>query len=65
MALQRRSRQRSARPTAENVFKAFVGPDFLRARTTIGREAIADPLSPVQQAILDSLEIASVLPPEG
>ncbi len=57
--------QRAARPTAENIFKAFVGLGFQRARTTIGLEAIPDPLNPVQQAILDALEISSVLPPKG
>lgn len=57
--------QRAARPTAENIFRAFAGLGFQRARTTTGLEAIPDPLSPAQQAILDALNIASALPPKG
>jgi transposase len=57
--------QRAARPTAENIFRAFVGLGFQRARTTTGLEAIPDPLSPAQQAILEALEITSVIPPKG
>lgn len=57
--------QRAARPTAENIFRAFTGLGFQRARTTFGLEAIPDPLSPAQQVILDVLEIVSVLPPKG
>jgi transposase len=56
---------RAARPTAENIFRAFVGLGFQRARTTTGLEAIPDPLSAAQQAIIDALEITSVLPPKG
>jgi transposase len=57
--------QRAARPTAENIFRAFAGLGFQRARTTLGLEAIPDPLSHAQQAILDALEISSVLPPKS
>ncbi len=57
--------QRAARPTAENIFRAFSGLGFQRVRTTIGLEAIPDPLSAAQEAILDALEITSVLPPKG
>jgi hypothetical protein len=57
--------QRAARPTAENIFRAFAGLGFQRARSAIGLEAIPDPLNPVQRAILDALEIGSVLPPKG
>lgn len=57
--------QRAARPTAENIFRSFAGLGFQRARTVTGLEAIPDPLSTSQQAILDALEIASVLPPKG
>lgn len=57
--------QRAARPTAENIFRAFNGLGFQRTRTTTGLEAIPDPLTPAQQAILDALEITSVLPPKA
>lgn len=57
--------QRAARPTAENIFRAFTGLGFQRARTTTGLQAIPDPLTPAQQAILDALEITSPLPPKG
>ncbi|MGH9148798.1 MAG: IS1634 family transposase, partial [Acidimicrobiales bacterium] len=50
---------RAARPTAENVFRAFAGLGYQRARTTKGLEEIADPSTPAQQAILDALGIAS------
>jgi transposase len=56
--------QRAARPTAENIFRAFNGLGFQRVRTTIGLEAIPDPLNPAQQAILHALDITSVLPPK-
>ena len=56
---------RAARPTAENIFKAFTGLGFQRARTTGGLEEIADPLTPAQQAILDALAIPSILPSRG
>jgi len=57
--------QRAARPTAENIFRAFVGVGFQRVRTTVGLQAIPDPLTQAQQAILDALNISSVLPPKG
>ncbi len=57
--------QRAARPTAENIFRAFAGLGFQRARTVTGLEAIPDVLSPSQQAVLEALEIGSVLPPKG
>jgi transposase len=57
--------RRPARPTAENIFRAFVGVGFQRVRTTTGLEAIPDPLTASQQAILDALEIRSVLPPKA
>ena len=56
---------RAARPTGENVFKAFAGLGYQRARTTNGLEAIPDPLTPAQQAVLDALHIPSILPPAG
>jgi transposase len=57
--------QRAARPTAENIFRLFVGLGFQRARTTTGLEAIPDPLTPAQHSILDALGIDSVLPPKN
>ena len=57
--------QRAARPTAENIFRAFAGLGFQRVRTTTGLQAIPDPLTPAQQAIIDALQITSVLPPKG
>ena len=57
--------QRAARPTAENIFRAFAGLGFQRARTTTGLQAIPDPLTPAQQHILDALEITSVVPPKA
>jgi transposase len=57
--------RRAARPTAENVFKAFNGLSYQRARTTNGLEAIPDPLTTAQQAILNALRIRSILPPQG
>lgn len=56
---------RAARPTAENVFRAFTGLGYQRARTTNGLEHIADPLTLAQQAILDALAIRSILPSRG
>ena len=53
---------RAARPTGENIFKAFAGLGYHRARTTNGLEEIPDPLTPAQQAILDALNIPSQLP---
>jgi Domain of unknown function (DUF4277)/Transposase DDE domain len=57
--------QRAARPTAENIFRAFSRLGFQRVRTTVGLTAIPDTLNPAQQAILDALEVGSVLPPKG
>ena len=57
--------RRAARPTAENIFRAFAGLGFQRVRTTTGLEAIADPLTPAQQAILDALQITTIVPPKG
>jgi transposase len=57
--------QRAARPTAENIFRAFAGLSFQRVRTTTGLQAIPDPLSPAQQAITNALQITSVLPPKS
>jgi transposase len=57
--------QRAARPTAENIFRAFIGLGFQRVRTTTGLQAILDPLSTAQQAIIDALQITSLLPPKG
>jgi len=56
---------RAARPTAANIFGAFTGLGFQRARTTNGLAEIADPLTPAQQAILDALGISSVTPTQG
>jgi hypothetical protein len=56
---------RAARPTAANIFGAFAGLGFQRARTTNGLEAIPDPATPAQQAILEALGIASITPPRG
>jgi transposase len=53
---------RAARPTAENIFRAFTGLGYQRARTTNGLEEIADPLTNTQQAILNALGIPSILP---
>jgi hypothetical protein len=57
--------RRSARPTAENIFQAFTGLGYQRARTTNGLKELADPLTTPQQAILDALDIKSILPPQG
>jgi transposase len=56
---------RAARPTAENIFRAFAGLGFQRVRTTTGLQAIPDPLSAAQQAIIDALQITTVLPPKA
>jgi transposase len=56
---------RAARPTAENIFKAFNGLGYQRARTTTGLTDIADPLNPAQQAILNALHITTILPTQG
>ena len=54
--------QRSARPTGENIIRAFTGLGFQRARTTEGLHQIPDPLTPAQQAILNALAVPSILP---
>jgi hypothetical protein len=56
---------RAARPTAENIFRAFAGLGYQRARTVNGLEEIPDPLTAVQRAILEALEIKSILPSRG
>jgi hypothetical protein len=56
---------RAARPTGENIFKAFAGLGYQRARTTNGLQDIPDPLTPAQQAILNALGVTSILPPHG
>ena len=56
---------RAARPTGENVFKAFAGLGYQRARTTTGLEDIPDPLTAAQRAVLDALGITSILPSGG
>jgi hypothetical protein len=56
---------RAARPTGENVFKAFAGLGYQRARTTNGLQEIPDPLTPAQQTILDALHIKSILPSQA
>ncbi|MGH9010870.1 MAG: IS1634 family transposase, partial [Acidimicrobiia bacterium] len=56
---------RAARPTAANILGAFTGLGFQRARTTNGLEAIPDPTTPAQRAILDALGISSILPSQG
>ncbi|MGH2669069.1 MAG: IS1634 family transposase, partial [bacterium] len=53
---------RTARPTAANIVGAFTGLGFQRARTTNGLEAIPDPTTPAQKAILEALGIASITP---
>jgi hypothetical protein len=54
---------RAARPTAENIFKAFSGTGYQRVRTDRGLQCVADPLSTAQAKILGALGISSVLPP--
>jgi transposase len=54
--------QRSARPTGENIFRAFTGIGFQRARTTEGLHEIPDPLTPAQHAILNALGVPSIVP---
>jgi hypothetical protein len=54
---------RAARPTAANIFAAFAGAGYQRARTTKGLEYIPDPITPAQAAILKALGIAFILPP--
>jgi hypothetical protein len=55
---------RAARPTAANIFAAFAGLGYQRARTSNGLEHIPDPLTPAQTAILQALNIPSILPTE-
>jgi transposase len=54
---------RAARPTAANIFAAFTGLGYQRARTTNGLEYIPDPITPAQNLILGALSIPSNLPP--
>lgn len=56
---------RAARPTAANIFGAFTGLGFQRARTNNGLAEIADPTTPAQQAILAALGITSITPTQG
>lgn len=56
---------RAARPTAANIFAAFAGVGYRRARTARGLEYIPDPVTSAQAAILDALGIASILPPQA
>src|SRR5439155_1207607 len=56
---------RAARPTAANIFAAFAGAGYQRARTTNGLEYIPDPITSAQAAILKALGIASTLPPQA
>lgn len=53
---------RAARPTAANIFAAFSGLGYQRARTTNGLEYLPDPLTPAQSAILAALGVSSILP---
>jgi len=54
---------RAARPTAANVFAAFAGLGYQRARTASGLAYIPDPLTPAQNCILGALNVQSILPP--
>jgi uncharacterized protein DUF4277/DDE family transposase len=56
---------RAARPTAANVFAAFTGLGYQRARTARGLEYLPDPLTPAQTSILNALGIPSILPPRA
>jgi len=53
---------RAARPTAANIFAAFSGLGYQKARTTNGLEYIPDPTTPAQRLILTALGIPSILP---
>jgi hypothetical protein len=53
---------RAARPTAANIFAAFSGLGYQRARTTNGLEYLPDPITPAQNAILTALGLSSILP---
>jgi len=55
---------RAGRPTAANIFAAFTGLGYQRARTSNGLECIADPITPAQSLILAALGIGSILPPQ-
>jgi hypothetical protein len=55
---------RAARPTAANIFAAFTGLGYQRARTTNGLEYIPDPITQAQHQILAALNIPSILPPQ-
>jgi len=57
------SNRRAARPTAANIFAAFTGLGYRRARTTEGLEYIPDPITTAQAVILKALGIPSILPP--
>jgi hypothetical protein len=57
--------RRAARPTAQNIFRAFTGLGYQRARTTNGIKEIPDTLTPAQQSVLAALGITSILPPRG
>jgi transposase len=56
---------RAARPTAANIFAAFTGLGYQRARTTDGLAYIPDALTLAQSAVLAALKIPSILPPQG
>jgi transposase len=56
---------RAARPTAENIFRAFTGLGYQRARTSNGLEHIPDPLTPTQRSILNAFGITTILPPQA
>src|SRR5712692_205503 len=56
---------RAARPTAANIFAAFTGAGYQRARTARGLEYIPDPMTPAQAAILKALGIPSILPSQA
>ena len=54
---------RAAQPTAENTLKAFAGLGYQRVHTPHGLQAIPDPPTTAQQAILNALNIPTILPP--
>ncbi len=56
---------RAARPTGQNIFRTFTGLGYQLARTTHGLQEIPDPLTPAQHAILNALNITSILPSPG
>jgi hypothetical protein len=53
---------RAARPTAENILRAFTSLGYQRARTTNGLQDIPDPLTTAQRTVLDALGITTILP---